>query len=479
MYKKLDFQNKCIYLLGIIFFLIASVFSKGYYHFDEHFQILEFAGLKLGFTNASNLPWEYHQQMRPSLQPSLVVVICRFFEIFGVDNPYFITFFLRLLSSGLAFISTILLYKVYIEKISDYFLKRWFIILSFTLWFVIYIGVRFSSENWSGLLFSIGFSCYFLFQKRNFLSYFTIGVLFGLSFLFRYQAAFLILGFSLWLLFINKESFTKITSITLGFIFIVLSGVLIDKWFYGEWTLTTWNYFTQNILEDKASSFGIEPWWWYITNSIEKGVPPISILFILAFFVVTIFKPKSPYIWSIIPFFFIHCIIGHKELRFLFPIYLFIPIIIIQGIEVLQYKYIHNLSSSNYMKGFMKLVLIINTVMILIVIMRPADAQISLYHKLYKSYKEPTILYYIGKNPYHRVLDIYFYKRGNLSVVPITSVDNIPRGTNKLLVLEHKDESNNPRFGKLIFKTYPDWIMKFNFNNWQSRSNSWYIYEIK
>jgi phosphatidylinositol glycan class B len=127
----------------------------------------------------------------------------------------------------------------------------------------------------------------------------------------------------------------------------------------------------------------------------------------------------------------------------------------------------------------MKLVLIINTVMILIVIMRPADAQISLYHKLYKSYKEPTILYYIGKNPYHRVLDIYFYKRGNLSVVPITSVDNIPRGTNKLLVLEHKDESNNPRFGKLIFKTYPDWIMKFNFNNWQSRSNSWYIYEIK
>ena len=91
-----------------------------------------------------------------------------------------------------------------------------------------------------------------------------------MSFLFRYQAAFLILGFSLWLLFINKESFTKITSITLGFIFIVLSGVLIDKWFYGEWTLTTWNYFTQNILEGKASSFGIEPWWWYITNSFEK-----------------------------------------------------------------------------------------------------------------------------------------------------------------------------------------------------------------
>ena len=478
MFRKLNFENNYIFLLGAAFITTASIFSTGYHHFDEHFQILEFAGLKLGLTTASNLPWEYHQQMRPSLQPSLVFILYRFFEALGVDNPFFITFFLRLLSGGLAFMNMILLYKVYNKKISNDILKRWFLILSFTLWFVIYIGVRFSSENWSGLFFTTGFSCYFLFQKRNFLSYFTIGVLFGLAFLFRYQAAFLIFGFSLWLLFVKKELFSNITNIILGFILIALSGVLIDKWFYGEWTFTAWNYFTQNILEDKVSTFGVEPWWWYITNSIERGVPPISILFVVTFFVVSIFKPKSAYIWAIIPFFFIHCIVGHKELRFLFPIYLFIAIIIIQGIEVLQNKYIQNLSTNSYMKGLMKLVLIVNFGVLSIVILKPADNQISLYHKLYNRYKEPTILYYTEVNPYHRVLDIYFYKRGNLSVVPISSIDQIPKGKNKLVVLKHRDETNNTRLGKLIFTTYPDWILKFNFNNWQSRSNLCYVYEI-
>lgn len=479
MNKQFNLQGNYIYLFGIIFLFIASVFSIGYHHFDEHFQILEFAGVKLGLTNTSNLPWEYHYQMRPSLQPALVVIMYRFFGFFGIDNPFFISFFLRLISGALTFISIILVYKVYKNRIKDEVLKRWFLILSFTLWFVIYIGVRFSSENWSGLLFTIGFSCYFLSQKRNYFSFFTIGILFGLSFLFRYQAAFLVLGFSLWLLIIKKERFTNIISIVLGFIFIALTGVLIDKWFYGEWTLTTLNYFTQNIIEGKASGFGVEPWWWYITRSFESGVPPISILFIAAFFIVAILKPKSPVIWSIIPFFLVHSIIGHKELRFLFPIYLFLPIIMIQGIEVLQNKYNQNLSTNKYMRGFMKLILIVNAGLLCIVMLRPADSQVSLYHKLYKNYKESTILYYIGGNPYHRVLDIYFYKRKNLSVVPIKSIGDIPEGKNKIVVLEQRDETNNPRLGKLIYSTYPDWVLKFNFNNWQDRSHSYYVYEIK
>ena len=365
------------------------------------------------------------------------------------------------------------------DRISNDVLRRWFLILSFTLWFVIYIGVRFSSENWSGLLFAIGFSYYFLNQRRKYIYFFIVGLLLGLSFLFRYQAAFLIFGFSLWLLLIKKERFTKIISIVFGFVFIAFTGILIDKWFYGEWTITAWNYFAQNILEDKASGFGVEPWWWYITKSIEKGVPPISILFIAAFFIVSIFKTKSPVIWSIVPFFLIHSTIGHKEIRFLFPISFFIPIIIIMGIEVLQKKYIQNLSSNKYMRSFMKLIFIVNAGVLLVVMFKPADSQISLYHKLYKNYKEPTIHYCLEGNPYHRVLDIYFYKRNSLTVESIKSMDDIPEGKNKLVVMEHRDEFNNPRLGKLVYTTFPDWILKFNFNNWQDRSHSWYVYEIK
>ena len=479
MFKSLNLQNKYIILIGILCLLIASTFSTGYHHFDEHFQILEFAGLKLGLTTSSNLPWEYHYQMRPSLQPFIVVAIYQLFGFLDISNPFLIIFFLRLLSGCLTFLSLILLYKVYHDKISDMILKRWFLILLFTLWFIVYIGVRFSSENWSGLLFTIGFSSYFLFQRRNFLSFFTIGVLLGLCFLFRYQASFLIFGFFLWLLIIKKEYFTNLIIIFLGFILVFLVGVLIDKWFYGEWTFTAWNYFAQNILENKVSGFGVEPWWWYISKSIEIGVPPISILFIAAFFIVAIFQPKNPIVWSFIPFILIHNVIGHKEMRFLFPVFLFIPVIIIQGIEVLQNKYAQNLSSNIYMKSFMKLTFIVNVGALLIVMFKPADNQISLYHKLYNDYKEPTTLYYMEENPYHRVLDIYIYKRKNLSIEPIKSLDDITIGKNKLVVLEHKSETNHPKLGKLIYKTYPEWILKNNFNNWQDRSHSWYIYQLK
>ncbi|WP_106831233.1 hypothetical protein [Parabacteroides pacaensis] len=53
--------GKEIYWLGscilVIYFLIA-IHSSGYYHPDEHFQIIEFAGLKAGWNQAADLPWE-------------------------------------------------------------------------------------------------------------------------------------------------------------------------------------------------------------------------------------------------------------------------------------------------------------------------------------------------------------------------------------------------------------------------------------
>jgi len=43
-------------LLAALAFFIAALFSVGYHHFDEHFQIMEFAGLKLGLNQESAMP---------------------------------------------------------------------------------------------------------------------------------------------------------------------------------------------------------------------------------------------------------------------------------------------------------------------------------------------------------------------------------------------------------------------------------------
>lgn len=86
-----------IIALGLLFFVMAAYFSVGFHHPDEHFQILEFANYKLGNSPASDLPWEFNAEIRQALPVAIVVCVYRFFEIFGLENPFFIAFVLRLI----------------------------------------------------------------------------------------------------------------------------------------------------------------------------------------------------------------------------------------------------------------------------------------------------------------------------------------------------------------------------------------------
>jgi hypothetical protein len=63
--------------IGLLLILVAAVRSEGFHHPDEHFQVLEFAGAKLGLTPWSALAWEYRDQMRPWLQAALYTLGAR------------------------------------------------------------------------------------------------------------------------------------------------------------------------------------------------------------------------------------------------------------------------------------------------------------------------------------------------------------------------------------------------------------------
>ena len=470
---------KYIYVLSIVTLLITAFFSVGYYHFDEHFQILEFAGLKLNMTVAGNLPWEYVYKMRPAIQPAIVVLVFRLFHLAGVNNPFTIALLLRLLSASVAFIAMYLVYKAYFKTLNNVTLKRWFSLLSFFLWFMVFNSVRYSSENWSGSIFLISFALLNIKQFPN-KSYLLIGMLLGLSFLFRYQTGFLIAGLILWHLFI-KKSIVKTAFLTLGVIFLIGLGILIDRWFYGSWTLTTWNYFNMNILQNRVSDFGIHPWWYYIGQTFVQGIPPFSIVYILSIIVVFIYRRKDLLTWTLLPFLIIHFIIGHKEIRFLFPVIGFLPILIIKSLEIVQTKWSASFLENKLVRIFAKWFWVVNIIFLGIVAFSPADGQISLYKKLYTNYTTPSTLYYIENNPYHRVLDINFYKRPNLDIVKLSSVKNIDLIVDRKTLFVTKDQNVAKEMltrKELVYSTYPRWIKTVNFNNWVSRTNCWYVYEL-
>ena len=472
-----------IYILGALVFILTAWFSVGYNHFDEHFQIIEFAGLKLGLTEKINLPWEYKCMMRPALQPLVVFSVYKTMSAAGVTNPFFIAFFIRLLSAILTFVSIHMIIRLYAPGITNRKLLYAFLLLSFFLWFVPYNSVRFSSETVSGRMFLIGLAWFFLQRKLKPVDYLITGILLGVSFITRYQVAFMILGFAAWLVIIGKAGFRNLLMFGSGIILAVALGALIDRWYYDEWVLTSWNYFQQNILFDKAAGFGTSPWWYYIEQTFMNAFPPLSLVYILAVFIYLIYYPKDILTWTIIPFLVVHFLIPHKEIRFLFPVIGFLPVMIIRSADVFLKKKGYELLQHRVTKISVKLFWYLNLLMLTILAFRPADDQISLYKKLWDNYTTPTKLYFTGENPYHRAkVDIYYYKRSCLTFEHVDSLQRIIplKDTVSLVVTNNPGLQVEKQFSPvLIYSSFPQWVSNFNFNHWMERTSFWYIYELK
>lgn len=474
-------QKKHIYIIAALLFVLAAYFSQGVHHYDEHHQVMEFAGLKLGLTEKANLPWEYAAQMRPAIQPMMVYVTHKIFGLINIDSPFTISFLLRLFTAALSFLSIHLLIKAFIDTIQGDKLKLSFILLSFFLWFSVYNSVRFSSENLAGRVFVIAFALFFIWKNLSKKQYFAIGLLLGLSFLFRYQNAFLMVGFLAWIFFINKSKFSEMLLIAAGIVAMFGVGILIDHWFYNEWVLTSWKYFEQNILLNKAAEFGVEPWYYYFAQIVSAGIPPFSLLFVIPLILILIFKRKDALVWTVVPFVAAHMYISHKELRFLFPLIGFLPLIIVSSGEIINAKW-KGFSQSKFLKVSAILFWIYNGLFLAISVFKPADAQVPLYHKIYNDYPQATKVYWIEGNPYSRALDVYYYKRKNLRIEKINALSEMKLSADTTVLFASNTKEEQAILGtnnKVIYASFPEWIKMFNVAGWVDRTNFRKVYEIQ
>ncbi len=482
-------QEHNTYRLSILVLVITCIFSVGYHHFDEHFQLLEFASIKLGLNTPEELPWEYHEQMRPAFQPFIVYCLAKTLSVLSLDDPFTITLVLRLLSATLSFIALLLLYRTFKPKIKDEQLNRWFLFMSFFFWLGMYNAVRFSSEGWAASLFTIGLCLYInlreprfkFLPKKPLSAYLLIGLILGGAFLSRYQAGFLIVGLGAWMLFLGREKFKHLFIILFGILVMFGVGVLLDRWLYGEWTLSTWNYLDVNILQDKAAKFGESPWYHYFVEFILHGIPPFSLALLLGLLYFIVRYRKSPLTWSIVPFLLIHFMIGHKELRFLFPVVIFLPLLFILSVQDLKSSWQQKPVLSKSLGVFVSIFFVVNGLLLGIVMFKPADTHISVYRSIYTNYDEPITLYYVDINPFDRIKNIHFYRRPNLELKHVTSLDSLQqiKGERFLVVLTPQSKEDwFTKDKKMVFQTYPDWVHQINYGGWIERSKAWYLYEV-
>lgn len=420
---KDNIKYKLLFLCLAVY-IITSINSIGFYHSDEHFQILEFAMSKINPDDNTNLAWEYNAQIRPTLQPVIALIVIKSLSFIGLESPYFQAFFLRFITALLAFF----LIKSFAQDKKNFLTTKEryvYLLFAFLLWFIPFVSVRFSSESWSGLFF---FWALLQYNKQERANSWIVGALLGVSFLFRFQIAFAIIGLGCWMLIINKERFLFVLKMFFSFCVILLLGIVLDSWFYGNFVFTPWNYFYFNIVKDVASTFGTEPIDYYLSRTLFEPTVLIGLTIALGMFILVLKNRRSVYLWILVPYLFFHSIVPHKEFRFMYPmVYLIVPMLleaylILKGRIRRQWERIG--------KVYIYIVGLINILAICVVMIKPPGAgYVALAHCVYMKYadKDIDVYYNSWANPfvYGNDLNMSFYNEPQLSNHYIDSLEEI------------------------------------------------------
>jgi len=476
-----------LFLLGMLLNLVAAWFSMGHNQGDEHFQILEFANYKLGHSPAIDLPWEFIDKIRPGLQPFIAYCCIGTLQFIGVHSPFIIAFLFRL---GISFLSWLVVCKLVMLLLPDFKTERGrklFVLLNLFLWFLPYLSVRFSSENTASVSFL--WAIYFLLKqyKSDTLkdsAFLAIGALLSLSFFFRFQMAFAFAGLGIWLLFIKRISFKNWFFLGLSFLAVSSICIYLDKWLYGTWEFTPYNYYYFNIVKGIAAGFGTAPWWDYFATFFLVGIPPISLVLMAFLFVGVYKKPLNIFSFILIPFVVAHSLVAHKEMRFLIPM-------------IFPFLYMVSIATDHFIATYkprkiytysFKVLVVVNFLMMIYRTLIPAQDALPYFRYVHKNLqKNPTTILCLQEPLFSLYgLKMNFYKPANINELVFKDEDTlsayvVASKEDSVIIFQRKAFLPVKLTGyasKRIYTFYPEWLLKYNINHWEDRANIWSIYVV-
>jgi phosphatidylinositol glycan class B len=509
---------------GLAIAVLSAWFNRGFLSHDEHFQILEFAWYKLGRAPSNALAWEFREQMRPGLQPFMAAWATRGLEAAGLFTPFVLTFLLRLTSGLLAVWVTIALSMRVLPSIRQPALKVVLLAGSLFLWFLPAVHGHFSSDNWGGLLFFAGL-CLLLDAVgdagteagapdvssagvaardgadvaargatgiRAYAAAAAAGLLWGLAFYCRYQIGFAIAGAGFWLLFVRRARLALIAMLLAGFVVACVAGAFADRWLYGGWVLTPYEYARANLIEGKAAAFGVKPWWFYGGQILLYLVPPFSLVFVGLLVAGAWYCRRHILVWATLPFLVGHSLIGHKEARFLIPItYAVVPLMVLaaDNLPARAATTFAGWARSRAGRYGARVFVVLNLAVLAVMTLKPSSETEIVYRWLWQaSEKQPITVYTVTGSPYNIIsLDTYFYRAPNVTVKRLETIEDLraaaaaapgrvfffPRSYTPPGWLASSGLDVTP-----AIRTLPSWVTRVNVNDWVARMNVWTVFAI-
>ena len=424
------------------FYFAVAIIAFWYWHVDEHYQIFEFASYKLGFTPSENLAWEFHSKIRSGIMPIAAFGVAKIFISIKLFNPFIVEAIFRLLSAALFLFSYFRLLNFFDIKDDS----RFYLICIF-FWILPIIMVRYSSESIAGSLFWLGFTQFdFRKSKKPVSQNLIIGLLWGLSFYVRIQMGILIGICFVWTFFFQRKKTLDFFFILVGFLFASLIELSASYWLYDQIVWSPYNYFIENIVFGKASSFGVEPWYYYFSEISKNLIYPLGILVWVGCISYSWQNKQSIFVWMFWSFLVLHSIIGHKEYRFMFPIFaIFIPM----GMLGLKQLLEHNSQSKRCLKFIWYFNLILLPSAFMIHSFKPLN-----HLAIYPYTVNNRTLLYMGTDPFalgERFPQVksYFWKFPTCRIIPIENQDSI-EGKPKI-VLTSTSKGDSFVFNKIVY----------------------------
>ncbi len=321
-----DHPLRFIIFSGLLFRLIAVVFSKGFGMHDDHFLVIEAAqSWADGYDYNNWLPW--NNSGTPSghswFYVGLHFFLLKLLNITGPDDPqarmYIVRFIHAIYSIGVIVFAYRITRRIGTER--DAILTAWLLSL---LWFIPSTSVR-NLVEWV-CVFPLMLSTYYLIKSeqeaRSGKHLFLSGVFAGIAMSIRFQSLFFLAGTGIYLLL--KSKFKGGLVLFSGFIlaFFVTQGA--DLIFYKRPFVEVTAYINYNLLH--ATTYFDRPWYQYILTIAGMLIPPVSLFLLVGYF--RSLKKAMVIVLPSLMFFVFHSWFPNKQERFILP---FIPYFIIAG----------------------------------------------------------------------------------------------------------------------------------------------------
>ncbi|XP_071464385.1 GPI mannosyltransferase 3 isoform X1 [Marmota flaviventris] len=282
---------------------------------DEYWQSLEVAHHMV--FNYGYMTWEWTERLRGYTYPLIFASIYKILHLLGKDSVQLLIWTPRLAQALLSALADVRLYSL-MKQLENQEMARWVFFCQSCSWFTWYCCTRTLTNTMETDLTIIALFYYPLEGSKSINSV-KYSSLVALAFIIRPTAIipWMPLLFKHFWQEQRKTDLILHYFLPVGFVTLSLS-LIIDRIFFGQWTLVQFNFLKFNVLQNLGTFYGSHPWHWYFSQGF-----PVVLGTHLPFFIHGCFLAPKKYqillvtvLWTLI----IYSMLGHKEFRFIYPV---------------------------------------------------------------------------------------------------------------------------------------------------------------